>query len=109
MLRRIGGSICALALFAAAPASAEEIVAGTVSRVDERAGVIVFEDGRVMRTTGDMVVLVENRPDRLAAVKPGSRVVVISRAPAVQSDDDREPMPSASGRFDAPASEIQAP
>lgn len=66
MIRSIGASICAVALLTATATAAEEIVQGTVRHVDERAGIIVLEDGRTIR---------------LDAVTPGTRIVVITADP----------------------------
>lgn len=103
MVRRIGGLICAL-LLATASTAAAEIVTGTVRQVDNSTGVIVFEDGRVVRTTADTVVLLDTRPPGLSAVEPGTRVVVITENPAVGADGGRGWAPSA-----LPGERIEAP
>lgn len=77
MVRSIAGSICALALVTAAAAQAQEVVTGTLKHVDARTGVVVLEDGRVIQTTTDTLFLVETPARRLAAVRPGTRVMVI--------------------------------
>jgi hypothetical protein len=80
MVRGFVGSMCALAtllVLAVAAAGAQEAVSGTVRQVDERTGVIVFDDGRRVQTTSRTVVLVERPVDRLAAIQPGTTVVVI--------------------------------
>lgn len=110
MVRPIGRSICALALFAGtSSAAADGVIAGTVSRVDERTGVIVLEDGRSVQATQDVIVLVDDRPSRLSAVEPGNRVVVVSPR------DARDPGPVGSGHVGGttgrrmPEMEFQAP
>jgi hypothetical protein len=83
MVRGFVGSTCALVtllVLAAGAASAQEVVSGTVKQIDERTGVIVLDDGRQVQTTSRSVVLVERPVDRLAAIQPGSNVVVIQRA-----------------------------
>jgi len=80
MVRGFFGSIGALALLAllsVGSARAQEVLTGTVQQVDERSGVILFDDGRQVQTTGRTIVLVERPVDRLAAVQPGTSVVVI--------------------------------
>lgn len=122
MVRTVIGPICALALLIATPAVAQEIVTGTVRYVDESAGVIVFEDGRAIQTTSETVVLVESPRADLAAVQPGTRVMVIANEPVAPNDDVRgdrgghrapSALPTSSG-FTAPRSgtqemETQAP
>jgi hypothetical protein len=81
MARGFFGSMCALATLVSltvGTAGAQEVVTGTVKQVDERAGVIVFEDGRQVRTTGRTIVLLERPVDRLGAVTPGTTIVVIN-------------------------------
>jgi hypothetical protein len=51
-------------------------VTGTVARIDSGAQTIVLSDGRVIETRPDTVVLVQDRPVELAAVKVGDLVVV---------------------------------
>ena len=80
MVRSIAGSICALALVTAAAAQAQDVVTGTLKHVDARTGVVVLEDGRVIQISTDNVFLVETDARRLAAVRPGTRVVVIESA-----------------------------
>jgi hypothetical protein len=52
-----------------------EVARGTVVRV-EQPGVIVLNDGRRYRTTGDTVVYVDRRAVPVTTVQPGTRVVV---------------------------------
>ena len=88
MVRVRIGSLCALVTLASlAPiaASAQDVVTGTVQQIDERSGVIVFDDGRVVQTTSRTVVLVDHPVQRLAAVSPGTRVVVLSSEPAINA------------------------
>jgi hypothetical protein len=115
MVRSIAGSICALALVTATAAQAQEVVTGTLERVDARAGVVVLEDGRVIPTTGDNVFLVETPAPRLAAVRPGTRVVVIESSPdhpgAVMDSPSPSPFlsPPAMTPDAAESRELQAP
>jgi hypothetical protein len=80
MVRGFVGSIGALALLtvlSVGSAPAQTVLTGTVQQVDEGSGVIVFDDGRQVQTTNRTIVLVERPVDRLAAVQPGTSVVVI--------------------------------
>ena len=68
MVRGFFGSIGALALLAllsVGSARAQEVLTGTVQQVDERSGVILFDDGRQVQTTGRTIVLVERPVDRV--------------------------------------------
>ena len=103
MARRIGALISALLLATASTASAE-IVTGTVRQVDNGTGVIVFDDGRVVPMTANTVVLLDTRPPVLAAVEPGTRVVVVTENSAVGADGGRGWAPSA-----VPGRSIEAP
>jgi hypothetical protein len=110
MVRSITGSICALALVTVTAAHAQDVVTGTLERVDARAGVVVLEDGRVIPTTGDNVFLVETPAPRLAAVRPGTRVVVIETSPLTDSPSPSPFLTPPATTPDAAASrELQAP
>ncbi|HEV8613890.1 MAG TPA: hypothetical protein VGU22_00200 [Methylomirabilota bacterium] len=73
MVRAIAGSIGAGALVSPTAAQAQEVVTGTLERI-----VVVFEDGRVIHTTGNNVFLVETPARRLAVVRPEARVLAIA-------------------------------
>jgi hypothetical protein len=101
MVRRIVGSIWAvmlITLLAVSSGAAQEAVSGTVQQVDERTGVIVLDDGRRVQTGGRTVVLVERPVDRLAALAPGTRVVIVERPEPSASPGVRAPSP-AFGQF----------
>jgi hypothetical protein len=84
MVRSISGSICALALLTlASSAGAQEVLTGTVQRIDGDTAVIVLDDGRTIQTTGRTIVLVQPLAGGLAAVEPGARVTVIESAPSL--------------------------
>ena len=57
-------------VYTAAPSS------GTVVRVDPTQRVVVFDDGRMWRTAGDEMVLVDNKQVRLDTIQPGQVVTV---------------------------------
>jgi hypothetical protein len=92
MQGRIGIAVGALVLLAATAASAA-VVTGTVQEVDEGAGIIVLEEGRIVRLTEDTRVLVDNRSLPLSAVVPGTQVVVVTPDRAGPPGVSREPAP----------------
>jgi hypothetical protein len=83
MVRGFVGSLGALAVvtvLAVTSVGAETVLRGTVKQVYPRSGVIVFDDGRQVQTTGATVVLREQRPvGGLAALRPGDAVVVVQQ------------------------------
>jgi hypothetical protein len=70
--------VCALAVvgLAASGAIGQDVYTGTVTRVDQPARVIIFDDGRMYRVMPSTVVLVDNQPMVYTTVQPGSHVVV---------------------------------
>jgi hypothetical protein len=80
MVRSCVGAICALVTLALLPLTAaggQEVLTGTVKQVDERSGVILFEDGRQVQLTPGATVVTDKPVDRLGALTPGTSVVVI--------------------------------
>src|SRR5258705_12821524 len=80
MIRTFVGAICALVTLALLPltaAGAQEVITGTVKQVDERSGVILFEDGRQGQVTPGTTVVTDRPVDRLSSLAPGSSVVGI--------------------------------
>ena len=67
---------CALVLVVVTGASAQQVITGTVVRVDPPANVIMLDDGRMFQATGQTAILVNNQPMQLVAVQPGTRVVL---------------------------------
>ncbi len=65
------------------PAAADPRIAGTVTRIDETAGVIVFSAGRSFQAGPSSVILVDGRPVTLTEVRPGMQVVVSAANPVV--------------------------
>src|SRR5713226_7796196 len=61
--------------------AAQDMYVGTVTRIDQPAQVIVFEDGRMYRVVPNTVVLYDNQPMTYTTVRPGTRVVVRSGQP----------------------------
>jgi hypothetical protein len=56
---------------------------GTVTRVDDTQQVVVLENGRMYRVTGDNAVYVDGRPVTFRTVRPGSRVTIVNGTPVV--------------------------
>jgi hypothetical protein len=77
---------CALIVAALAPAASAQEISGVVVRVDQPARVIVLEEGRMFRLTGDNVVFVDNQPVMLDTLQPGSPVVIRSAEPVMLQD-----------------------
>lgn len=76
MIRRMMLTVCAAVLAWPALAGAHEPVAGMVLRVDEPAGVVVLQDGRMYRIGAERIVTVDDRPVAIATVPPGTRIVI---------------------------------
>lgn len=86
MIRRISMTVCALALGFTCAAGADEVITGTVVRVDQGARVIVLDDARMFRLSEDGAVLVDSRIVDLRALQPGTRVVIRSGQPVEYRD-----------------------
>ena len=56
--------------------AAQDMYVGTVTRIDQPAQVIVFEDGRMYRVAPNTVLLYDNQPVMYTTLRPGTRVVV---------------------------------
>ncbi len=78
MMKTARALACALVLVGVAVGAvgAQEMYVGTVTRIDQPAQVIVFEDGRMYRVVPNTAVLVDNRPVAYTTLQPGSRVIV---------------------------------
>jgi hypothetical protein len=88
MIGRIGLAVCAMTLFALTAVLAQQVVTGTVLRVDQPARVIVLDNGQMYQMTPESVVLVNGQPMAIATVAPGTPVVLQS-APGVVYRDGR--------------------
>ncbi|HEU4370802.1 MAG TPA: hypothetical protein VFV05_21480 [Methylomirabilota bacterium] len=78
-MRSVCGIVAAVLLAGGvAAASAQSIETGTVVRIDPQSSVVVLEDGRMYRVTPSTVLVVDNRPAPITAVRPGQRVVIQS-------------------------------
>lgn len=69
---------CALVVvgLAASGAIGQDVYTGTVTRIDQPARVVIFEDGRMYRVAPSTVFLVDNQPMVYTTLQPGTRVVV---------------------------------
>jgi hypothetical protein len=85
MMRRAGIATAALVLFLVGGAVAQQVFSGTVLRTDPVAGVIVFDDGRMIQTTADSVIVSGNQRVALGALGPGLSVSVYSGQPVALS------------------------
>ena len=83
MIRRMGLAACALVLLATTSASAQQVVTGTVVRIDQPANVIVLDNGLMYQATPQTVFLVNNRPTSFTQIAPGTPVVVQYGQPVV--------------------------
>lgn len=115
------------ATVARAPAvSQPSVVTGTIARIEEPDGVIVFSDGRTVLIGPETVILVNGAPARREALRPGMHVTVASVTPvvyrsgryAVLNEGFEDPQTGSSalardadyaGFSDRPATQIQAP
>lgn len=86
MKRGIGLFIVALALAVVAGAHAQQVWNGTVMRIDPGAGVIMFEDGRMLQTTADTVIISGNQRVMFGTLQPGTGVTVYGSQPVVLRD-----------------------
>lgn len=78
MLRKLimASAVLVLSLGTAAPAFAEEMVAGEVMKVDESAGKITIKHGPIQKFDMEAMTMVfyPNDPAMLKTVKPGDKV-----------------------------------
>ena len=86
MIRRIGFAVGVLTLLAMTGVSAQQVVTGRVVRIDQPAGVIVLDNGQMYQTTAQTVVLVDSQPTAVAAIAPGTPVVLQSAQPVFYRD-----------------------
>jgi hypothetical protein len=64
----------------------QDVYTGTVTRIDQPARVIIFEDGRMYRVMPSTVLLVDNRPMVYTTLQPGAHVVVRAGEPVTYRD-----------------------
>jgi len=83
MIGRVGLVACALVLLAVTGVAAQQVVTGTVVRIDQPASVVILDSGQMYRATPQTVFLVNDRPTTFAAIQPGTRVVFHSAQPVM--------------------------
>ena len=76
MMRRIGITASALVLLAVTSVAAQQFVTGRVERVDQRAGVVILDNGQMYQAAPNTVFLVNNQPAHWVTLAPGTPVVV---------------------------------
>jgi hypothetical protein len=86
MVRRLGLAIAALVLVTAVGASAQQAYTGNVMRIEPGASVIVFDDGRMVQTSADSVILIGNDRVALGSLRPGTTVSIYSARPVAYRD-----------------------
>ena len=86
MTRILGLAACALVLLTVTAVSAQQVVTGTVIRIDQPAGVVVLDNGHMYRATPQTVFLVNNSPTRLTTLQPGTPVAVQYGQPVFYRD-----------------------
>jgi hypothetical protein len=86
MIGRISLAVCALSLTALTGVSAQQVVTGTVVRIDHAAGVVVLDSGRMYQMTPQTVVIIDGAPGTLATIPPGTQVMLQSAEPVTYRD-----------------------
>jgi hypothetical protein len=86
------------------------IADGMVMRVDEPHGIVVLDNGRMYRVSGERAVLVNGQPVVLSRLQPGTRVTIVSGTPVVYQDGRYVTVaPGASTVVTAPPGTVVAP
>lgn len=86
MTRALACALVVVIGLAASGAVGQDVYTGTVTRIDEPAQVIIFEDGRMYRIVPNTVVLVDNQPLTYTILQPGTRIVVRGGEPVMFRD-----------------------
>jgi hypothetical protein len=85
-MRRILGTTAALVLLVATSVVAQQVYSGTVLRIDPSAGVIVFDDGRMLQTTADSVIISGNQRVMFSGLRQGHQVAIYQAQPVALRD-----------------------
>src|SRR5687768_4205268 len=85
-MRKMGWMVAGLVLLVATSVAAQQVYTGTVLRIDPSAGVIVFEDGRMLQTTADSVIIGGNQRMLFSSLRSGSPVTVYQAQPVALRD-----------------------
>jgi hypothetical protein len=106
MRRHIARFAVAVAVLGVATVAAAQVAveSGTVVRIDPQSSVVMLDDGRMFRITPQTVVMIDNRPAPLPALRPGERIVIQSGEPVAYRDGRYIALPAA-----APSVVAQAP
>jgi len=83
LTRRVGLAACAFVLLAVTTVSAQQVITGTVVRIDQPARVVVLDNGQMYRATPQTVFLVNNQPMTFGTIQPGTPVIVQYGEPVV--------------------------
>ena len=86
MIRRVGLAACALVLLAVTSVAAQQVVTGTVVRVDPTHSVVVLDNGQMYQATPQTVFIVNNQPTNFATIAPGTPVMVQYGQPVFYRD-----------------------
>jgi hypothetical protein len=112
-MRRIACLAIVLLLVGVTSIAAQQPYSGTVLKVDPAAGVIVFQDGRMLQTTADSVIISGNQRTLLSNLRPGTGVTVYQAQPVVLRDGRYVLLQDAAGRTarasSPPASTVVTP
>ena len=85
-MRKLGMMAAGLVLLVATSVAAQQVYTGTVMRVDPSAGVIVFDDGRMLQTTADTVIISGNQRMMFSGLQSGRQVTVYQAQPVALRD-----------------------
>lgn len=112
MIRRIGFVTSALVLLAFTTVFAQQVVTGTVVRLDPAANVVMLDNGMMYQVTPQTLFLVNNQPTNFAAIAPGMPVVVQYGQPVMFRDGRyvamAPPAPATTVVVPAPATTVMA-
>src|SRR4051812_11736087 len=113
MIRRVGLAACGLVLLAVTTVSAQQVVTGTVVRMDPAANVIVLDNGTMYQTTPQTVFLVNNQPTTFGRIAPGTPVVIQYGQPVMYREGRyivmSQPAPATTVVAPAPGAVVAAP
>ena len=86
MIRWVGLTACALVLLAVTAVTAQQVVTGTVVRLDQPAGVVILDNGQMYQATPQTVFLVNNQPATFATLAPGTPIAIQYAQPVMYRD-----------------------
>jgi hypothetical protein len=65
---------------------AAEVITGRILRIEQPAGVIVLDDGRMFQVSETTKILVREQPTRIERLQPGDTVAIGAAAPVELRD-----------------------